>query len=152
MDFEKAFLMFADFIFADKGYFFNNSMRFERIDKAIEMNNTVLKMPIFIRSTSQNYLKTNNNIYICRNLIGYMIIPFSKLTAAFLHAGKETIPQMWALNGQKDQITYKMMREWDSQGFDAIISCPFPMPAISPDFCSKIISGVDKTRQKRRDA
>ena len=135
--------MFADFIFADKGYFFNNSMRFERIDKAIEMNNTVLKMPIFIRSTSQNYLKTNNNIYICRNLIGYMIIPFSKLTAAFLHAGKETIPQMWALNGQKDQITYKMMREWDSQGFDAIISCPFPMPAISPDFCSKIISGIE---------
>ena len=75
-----------------------------------------------------------------------MIIPFSKLTAAFLHAGKQTIPQMWALNGQKDQITYKMMREWDSQGFDAIISCPFPMPAISPDFCSKIISGIDKTR------
>ena len=53
MDFEKAFLMFADFIFADKGYFFNKSMRFEKIDKAIEMNNTVLKMPIFIRSTSK---------------------------------------------------------------------------------------------------
>ena len=139
--------MFADFIFADKGYFFNKSMRFEKIDKAIEMNNTVLKMPIFIRSTSKLFTyKQTNNIYICRNLIGYMIIPFSKLTAAFLHAGKQTIPQMWALNGQKDQITYKMMREWDSQGFDAIISCPFPMPAISPDFCSKIISGIDKAR------
>ena len=140
--------MFADFIFADKGYFFNKSMRFEKIDKAIEMNNTVLKMPIFIRSTSKlfTYIETNKQHCICRNLIGYMIIPFSKLTAAFLHAGKQTIPQMWALNGQKDQITYKMMREWDSQGFDAIISCPFPMPAISPDFCSKIISGIDKTR------
>ena len=142
--------MFADFIFADKGYFFNKSMRFEKIDKAIEMNNTVLKMPIFIRSTSKLFtlhvLKQTHNKYICRNLIGYMIIPFSKLTAAFLHAGKQTIPQMWALNGQKDQITYKMMREWDSQGFDAIISCPFPMPAISPDFCSKIISGIYKAR------
>ena len=78
-----------------------------------------------------------------------MIIPFSKLTAAFLHAGKETIPEMWALNGQKDQITYKMMREWDSQGFDAIISCPFPMPAISPDFCSKIISGIARQDKNR---
>ena len=56
MDFEKAFLMFADFIFADKGYFFNKSMRFEKIDKAIEMNNTVLKMPIFIRSTSKLHI------------------------------------------------------------------------------------------------
>ena len=51
MDFEKAFLIFADFVFADKGYFFNKSMRFEKIDKAIEMNNTVLKMPILIRLT-----------------------------------------------------------------------------------------------------
>ena len=50
MDFEKAFLMFADFLFADKGYFFNKSMRFEKIDKAIEMNNIVFKTPVFIRS------------------------------------------------------------------------------------------------------
>ena len=65
MDFEKAFLMFADFIFADKGYFFNKSMRFEKIDKAIEMNNTVLKMPIFIRSTLKQFiLKQTNNIYL----------------------------------------------------------------------------------------
>ena len=65
MEFEKAFLMFADFIFADKGYFFNKSMRFEKIDKAIEMNNTVLKMPIFIRSTLKRFiLKQTNNIYL----------------------------------------------------------------------------------------
>ena len=70
-----------------------------------------------------------------------MITPFSKLTAEFFHAGKQTVPQMWALNGQKDQITYKMMRDWEKHGFDAMLSCPFPMPAISPDYCSKAISG-----------
>ena len=49
MNFEKAFLIFAHFVFADKGYFFNKSMRFEIIDKSIEMNNTVFKTPVFIR-------------------------------------------------------------------------------------------------------
>ena len=49
MDFEKTFLVFSDFVFADKGYFFNKSMRFETIDKAIEMNNKVFKTPIVIR-------------------------------------------------------------------------------------------------------
>ena len=72
-----------------------------------------------------------------------MIRPFSKLTAEFFQSGKQTIPEMWALNGQKDQIIYKMMKEWESHGFDAMISCAFPMPAVSPDHCSRLISGVD---------
>ena len=58
MDFEKAFLIFAHFVFADKGYFFNKSMRFEKIDKSIEMNNTVLKTPVFIR-----LIKNINSVY-----------------------------------------------------------------------------------------
>ena len=49
LDFEQTFLIFSNFVFADKGYYFNKSMRFEKIDKAIEMNNRVFKTPIFIR-------------------------------------------------------------------------------------------------------
>ena len=49
MDFEKAFLIFSNFLFADKGYFFNQIMNYEKIDKAIEMNNLVFKTPVFIR-------------------------------------------------------------------------------------------------------
>ena len=78
-----------------------------------------------------------------RDLIGYMIRPFSKLTAEFFQSGKQSVPEMWALNGQKDQIIYKMMKEWENHGFDAMISCAFPMPAVSPDYCSKLISGMN---------
>ena len=41
--------MFADFVFADKGFFFNKLMKYEKIDKAIEVNNLVMKTPVFIR-------------------------------------------------------------------------------------------------------
>ena len=38
-------------------------------------------------------------------------------------------------------MIYTMMREWETRGFDVILSCPFPMPAISPKYCSKLLSG-----------
>ena len=34
-----------------------------------------------------------------------------------------------------------MMRDWENQGFDAMICCAFPMPAIAPQFCSKVVPG-----------
>ena len=49
VDFLKAFELFADFVFADKGFFFNKLMKYEKIDKAIEVNNLVMKTPVFIR-------------------------------------------------------------------------------------------------------
>ena len=62
-------------------------------------------------------------------------------TAKFFRSGKETSREIWALNAEKDKLIYTMMREWETRGFDVILSCPFPMPAISPKHCSKSVSG-----------
>ena len=35
-----------------------------------------------------------------------------------------------------------MMREWEKKGFDAIITLASPMPAISPDVVSSVITGA----------
>ena len=48
-DFLKTYKIMADFLFADKGFFFNKVMKYEQIDKAIEVNNMVNKTPVFIR-------------------------------------------------------------------------------------------------------
>ena len=48
-DFMKAFELFADFVFADKGFYFNKLMKYEKVDKAIEVNNLVMKTPVFLR-------------------------------------------------------------------------------------------------------
>ena len=48
-DFMRTFELFADFVFADKGFYFNKLMKFEKVDKAIEVNNLVMKTPVFIR-------------------------------------------------------------------------------------------------------
>ena len=46
----KTYKIFADFVFADKGFYFKRVMKYEKIDKAIEVNNRVNKTPVFIRS------------------------------------------------------------------------------------------------------
>ena len=35
-----------------------------------------------------------------------------------------------------------MMREWEEKGFDAIITVASPMPAISPEVVSSVITGA----------
>ena len=35
-----------------------------------------------------------------------------------------------------------MMREWEEKGFDAIITIASPMPAISPEVVSSVITGA----------
>ena len=47
-------------------------------------------------------------------------------------------------NAEKDEMIYNMMREWERQGFDAIISCAFPLPAIAPKYCSSVVPGIIK--------
>ena len=49
IDFFKAYKLFADFLVADKGYYFNKSMKYEEIDTSIELNNMIFKTPVFIR-------------------------------------------------------------------------------------------------------
>ena len=39
-------------------------------------------------------------------------------------------------------LVYKMMREWEEKEFDAIITIASPMPAISPDLVSSVITGA----------
>ena len=49
MDCQKVHQTLAHFLFADKGYYFNRAMRYEKIDKAIEVTNIIMKTPVFIR-------------------------------------------------------------------------------------------------------
>ena len=49
MDCQKVHQTLAHFLFADKGYYFNRVMRYEKIDKAIEVTNIIMKTPVFIR-------------------------------------------------------------------------------------------------------
>ena len=74
-------------------------------------------------------------------MAAYFINFFSEPTAKFFRSGKETTREVWALNAEKDKLIYSMMREWETRGFDVILSCPFPMPAISPKYCSKLLPG-----------
>jgi len=128
MDCQKVHQNLAHFLFADKGYYFNRVMKYEKIDKAIEVTNLIMKTPVFIR-----------------NLAAYIINFFSVPTAKFFRSGKETTREIWALNAEKDKLIYTMMREWETRGFDVILSCPFPMPAISPKYCSKLLSAASYT-------
>ena len=81
------------------------------------------------------------DIFKFRNFIGFCYSFFSQLNAEFFYTGKETTREIWALNAEKDKLIYSMMREWETRGFDVILSCPFPLPAISPKYCSKSVSG-----------
>ena len=49
MNLVDAFQLFSHFVFADKGHYFNKTMKYETIDKAIQMNARVLGTPVFIR-------------------------------------------------------------------------------------------------------
>ena len=49
MDLREAFQLFSHFVFVDKGHNFNKTMKYETIDKAIQMNARVLGTPVFIR-------------------------------------------------------------------------------------------------------
>ena len=45
-----------------------------------------------------------------------------------------------------------MMRDWENKGFDAMICCAFPMPAIAPQFCSKVVPGKATRLFKIKDS
>jgi len=128
IDFFKAYKLFADFLVADKGYYFNKSMKYEEIDTSIELNNMIFKTPVFIR-----------------DLAAHVINLFSRVNAIFLFAGARTSREIWARNAEKDEMIYNMMREWERQGFDAIISCAFPLPAIAPKYCSSVVPAASYT-------
>ena len=49
MDFVDAFDVFSDLLFADKGFNFSRTMKYEIIDKAIETNAWVFGIPVVIR-------------------------------------------------------------------------------------------------------
>ena len=78
---------------------------------------------------------------VFRDVAAHIINLFSPLTAQFFFAGARTSQDIWRVNAEKDALIYKMMREWDSLGLDAVISCSFPLPAVAPEYCSKVIAG-----------
>ena len=59
MDLVEAFQLFSHLAFADKGYYFNKTMKYETIDKAIELNAQVLGTPLFIRCPNTFIVKRN---------------------------------------------------------------------------------------------
>merc|ERR1719342_147229 len=100
-------------------------MKYEEIDKSIELNNMIFKIPVFIR-----------------DLAAHVINLFSRVNAIFFFAGARTSREIWTRNAEKDEMIYNMMREWERQGFDAVISCAFPFPAIAPKYCSRVVSAA----------
>ena len=124
VDFKKAFFIMSHFMFADKGFFFTKTMKYEKIDEAIKRTNTVMNMPLAVRK-----------------IVAFFVGLFSENAASFFRLGKQTSQELWALNAEKDNLIYSMMRDWETQSFDAVLSCAFPMPAIPPQYCSRLISG-----------
>ena len=81
-----------------------------------------------------------------RDMIAHLIYyTVSPLTAHFFFAGARTSKDIWTKNAQKDAMIYSMMKEWDKQGFDVILSPSFPFPAVSPDVCSKLSQAASYT-------
>ena len=77
MDLVEGFQLFSHFVFADKGHYFNKTMKHETIDKAIQTNARVLGTPVFIRYslTFNTNRKVKRFIKRFRGLPGLLCLP-----------------------------------------------------------------------------
>ena len=53
--------------------------------------------------------------------------------------------ELWARNGEADGLIYQMMRDWEERQLDAVITCPFPVPAFSNKYSSALGAGQTST-------
>ena len=67
---------------------------------------------------------------------------FSQKLKIFLQAGARTSEELWARNGEADGLIYQMMRDWEERQLDAVITCPFPVPAVSNEYSSSLGAGL----------
>ena len=66
---------------------------------------------------------------------------FSEKLKIFLQAGARSSAELWARNGEADGLIYQMMRDWEERQLDAVITCPFPVPAVSNEYSSSLGAG-----------
>ena len=66
---------------------------------------------------------------------------FSKKIKVFLQSGASSATELWTKNAAKDSVTYRMMREWEERQFDALITSPFPVPAVPHKYASSLGAG-----------
>ena len=70
---------------------------------------------------------------------------FSQKVKIFLQSGASTSAELWARNGEADSLIYQMMRDWEERQVDAVITCPFPVPAVSNQHSSSLGAGGSYT-------
>ena len=105
MDLVEAFQLFSHFVFADKGHYFNKTMKYETIDKAIQMNARVLGTPVFIRCLKTFIPNYRQLLFLLRDLVAYLVSFVSQKTARFLYSGVRTSAEMWEINTKRDALS-----------------------------------------------
>ena len=66
---------------------------------------------------------------------------FSPKLKIFLQSGASSSAELWARNGEKDAMIYQMMRDWEEKQLDAVLTCPFPVPAFNNNLASSLGAG-----------
>ena len=105
MDLIEAFQLFSHFVFADKGHYFNKTMKYETIDKAIQLNAKVLGTPVFIRCSNTLIANWKVCFFLLRDLVAYLVSFVSQKTARFLYSGVRTSAEMWEINTKRDAMS-----------------------------------------------
>ena len=70
---------------------------------------------------------------------------FSPKLKMFLQSGASSSAELWARNGEADGLIYQMMRDWEERQLDAVITCPFPVPAFTNKYSSALGAGQTST-------
>ena len=76
-----------------------------------------------------------------RELLSHFAGLYSKKIKTFLQSGACSSTELWAKNAEKDSLIYRMMKEWEEKEFDAVITSPFPVPAVPHHYASSLGAG-----------
>ena len=76
-----------------------------------------------------------------RRILSQLAGFFSPKLKMFLQSGASSSAELWARNGEKDALIYQMMRDWEEKQLDAVLTCPFPVPAFNNRYSSSLGAG-----------
>jgi len=127
-DLKQIHEVFCHFLLADKGFHFLRTMKNEEIDKAIEVNAMNYKTPVKLK-----------------RIMSFFFQLFSKKLAFLWSAGKEKSQELWVLNAAKDKLIYQLTQAWEASNIDILLCPAFPIPAISPSLCSRLLPAASYT-------
>ena len=124
----EIFEVFTNFLMADKGHFFLETMKYETIDEAIRVNAMNYKTPVVIRN-------------LVARLIGLLSYKMRRLWMS----GCATAREQWLDNAKKDRLIYELTAAWEERGYDVLLCSAFTMPAVPPRYCSRILPAASYT-------